>query len=148
MEETAALGHAAVVLDDVGHYEAIAVADKLAEQGVQIHFVTRFGDLGLLVDSSLSADPARQRLSRQDFVLHPHSQLVSISDGSAVVRSLDSEHETTLDVSSAVLVSGGWPLNGLAAELDDLDVRPVGDALGPRFMMTAIHEGHHAARVL
>ena len=54
----------AVVLDDLGGYEAVGVAEQLAAQGTAVAFVTRFPGAGDALGVTLERDPARQRLAR------------------------------------------------------------------------------------
>ncbi len=64
--------------------------------------------------------------------------------------SLDGDAEQELDAETVVLVSGGLSERGLADELagSSMTVHLVGDALSPRTLQSAIHEGHAAARAL
>jgi 2,4-dienoyl-CoA reductase-like NADH-dependent reductase (Old Yellow Enzyme family) len=139
-----------VVLDDVGHYEAIAVVDALRAAGSSVTFVTRYASLGSLVESSLSAAPARARFADARFALFGHAQLVSIGGGRAVVRSLDSGYEQDVAADGVVLVCHNVPRTALAAELGELGVELViaGDALAPRFLERAIAEAHDVARAV
>ena len=148
LEERATLGARAVVLDEVGHYEAIAVADKLLARGMSVQIVCRFATLAPQLEPSLTAVPARARLARADVVVHPVAQLVSVTDGTAVVRGLDSGVETRFAIDATVLVSPAIPERALVDELSDFsgELHVVGDARSPRFLMTAIHEAHRVAR--
>jgi 2,4-dienoyl-CoA reductase-like NADH-dependent reductase (Old Yellow Enzyme family) len=142
-------GRRALVLDDLGHYEAIAVIDRLFEEVETVHLVTRFAELGTLVDSSLSAAPARERFGIRDFHVHPHSWLEGFADGGATIASLDADVRRAVDVDTVVLVSGATPRR----PLDVVDgfvgpVHVVGDALGHRFLLTAVHDGNRAGRAV
>jgi hypothetical protein len=142
-------GGSVLVLDDVGHYEAIAVIDRLFEQANVVHVVSRFGELGALVEDSLSAAPARGRFGARDFHFHPRSWLVSLAGGRAEVASIESTRRTTVEAESVIVVSGAAPPRPL--DVPDAyggRVAAIGDALGHRFLLTAIHEGNRAGREL
>jgi len=143
------VGETALVLDDLGHYEAIAVVDRLVEKVETVHFVTRFAEPGVLVHSSLSAVPARARFAQHDVRVHAHSWLVSVERDSAVIGSLDSDRTTRFDVDTTILVSGAEPTHpyDLVAGFDG-QVAVVGDALSQRFMLQAISDGNLAGREL
>ena len=141
-------GGTAVVLDEIGHYEAVAVADQLIDCGFSVQFVCRFGMLAPHLEPSLTAVPARARLGRAGVVVHPFSQLVSVLDGTAVIRNLDSGVETRVAIDAAVLVTPAVPDRTLTEQLAGYpgEVHVVGDARSPRFLMTAMHEAHLVAR--
>ena len=137
----------AVVLDELGHYEAIGAAEFLRRQGVAVTFVTRHAQMGPLLEGAMTTEPAYQRLIGPGFELMTRSQLVEITPTTALIRSLDSGAERTVDARLVVLVSGNESEHTLADELKatGVKVRMVGDSLSARFLQVAIHEGHHAA---
>jgi len=141
------LGERVLVLDDVGHYEAIAVVDALHAARRRVTFVTPHCAVGPLVESSLSATPARGRFGRAGMGLHAQSRLVALSSGEAVVRSIVSGVETREPCDSAVFVCHNVPDHRLADALRGRvgDVRIVGDAESPRFLQAAVRGGHLAA---
>jgi len=143
-------GATVLVLDDVGHYEAIAVVDALVAASSQVVFVTPFGDVGPLVETSLSADPARMRFAEAGVDVASHARLVSVDAGRATTVSLLTGRERTHAVEAAVLVCRNVPRTGLAAGLAGrvADVRVVGDADSPRFLQAAVRDAHAAAATI
>lgn len=150
-EGNAELGTRAVVLDDVGHYPAIGVAELLLEAGVAVAFVTRHHSLGEMVEGALMREPALRRLTghASGFRLMPRAHLAEVTETDALIRSLDADVEERVAADMVVLMSGNVPntafADALAGSGYDGEVRVVGDALAPRWLEMAIHSGHHAA---
>ena len=149
MRDEAETGATALVFDDVGHYEAIAVAEYLLERGVAVRFATPHTGIGPQTVGALMRDPALRRLTdhRSGFTLIPRVQLLRVGEGSATLRSLDSGVDREWAADSAVVISGNAADRALAEALDGYggEVLVVGDALAPRPIERAVHEGHHAA---
>ena len=148
-EGKATLGTKAVVLDDVGHYPAIGVAEKLLEAGLSVVFVTRHFTLGTLVAGALMQEPALRRLTghASGFRLVPRAQLVDVTGTDVLLRNLDSNQEERVAADMVVLFSGNVPNTELADAIAGYEgqVAVVGDALAPRWLEMAIHTGHYAA---
>ncbi len=149
MGDEAETGATALVFDDVGHYEAIAVAEYLLEKGVAVLFATPHTGIGPQTVGALMRDPALRRLTdhRSGFTLIPRVQLLRVGEGSVTLRSLDSGVDREWAADSAVVVSGNAADRALAEALEGYggEVLVVGDALAPRPIERAVHEGHHAA---
>lgn len=149
MSGEAETGATALVFDDVGHYEAIAVAETLLERGVAVLFATPHTGIGPQTVGALMRDPALRRLTdhRGGFTLIPRVQLLRVGDGAVTLRSLDSGADREWAADSAVVVSGNVAERALAEALDGYagEVFVVGDALAPRPIERAVHDGHHAA---
>lgn len=139
----------ALVLDDVGHYEAIGVAEYLLEHGARVTFVTRHVTLGTLLVAAGMQGPALQRLTdhHPGFTLMPRTQVTEIVPATVRTRSLDSGVEHLVEAELVVLVTRNRSEYALVTELAGLpcEVHLVGDARAPRPLEMAIHEGHHAA---
>ena len=148
-EGKATIGKQALVLDDVGHYPAIGVAEKLLDAGVGVVFATRHFTLGSLVSGALMQEPALRRLTghASGFRLIPRAQLVEITEVDVVLRNLDSNQDERVPADTVVLFSGNVPNTEFADSLTGYegDVTVVGDALAPRWLEMAIHTGHYAA---
>lgn len=148
MKGSPELGPAVVVVDEIGHYEAIAVVDKLFESVETVHFVTRFVTLAAQIEWSLSSRAARGRFARHDFAFHGTSFLASVDGSEAVIGSLDADELfKSVPANDTVIASGAVPDMSLAEALNKkgFALAVVGDALGPRYLQTAIREGHQAA---
>jgi hypothetical protein len=144
------IGTSALVVDDVGHYEAIGAAEYLLEQGAAVTFITRHNAFGHLLESSLIPAPALQRLRARDFTLMTRTHLVAIGETEATVEYLDGGPQQVVPAETVVLISLNMPARSLVGELADFagDVRVVGDANSPRFLATAIAEGYHAGAAI
>jgi 2,4-dienoyl-CoA reductase-like NADH-dependent reductase (Old Yellow Enzyme family) len=141
----------ALVLDDVGHYEAVGAAEFLLDSGAGVSFASRFERLMPLLDLTLQTEPTLARLhatGRFDF--RGRRRLVRVGGGRALLRPLDGGPEEDLAAELVVLVAGSLPERSLADALagEGCRVVVVGDARGPRYLQAAIHEAHHAARGL
>jgi 2,4-dienoyl-CoA reductase-like NADH-dependent reductase (Old Yellow Enzyme family)/thioredoxin reductase len=140
----------AVVLDTVGHFEAIAAAQFLAGEGAAITFVTSLASFGgLWVISTGREVPALEHLYEGDFTLLTRHHLVEIAASTCVVRPLESKRTREVPADVVVLVTQNEPNRGLYDELvaaGQSDVLIVGDAASPRDLQVAIAEGHRVAR--
>jgi hypothetical protein len=149
--ERADRGRSAVVVDEVGHYEAIASAEYLLEQGVAVTFVTRHKMFAPGIDITLRTQSALERLyAKGDFTLRVGTQLVAARPGSVDLRPQFGTRVETVSADTLVWVPIRPGEPALAAELEVRGVTPlcIGDMLAGRNLQTAIREGHLAARGL
>lgn len=143
-------GRTAVVIDDLGHYEAVAAAEHLASRGLDVTFVTRHIAFAPLMESSLNNIPALTRLSRGTFNLLTRTRAISVEDDGVVVGptylARGSNQTSKVPADTVVFVSANRPNRDLYNDLVALgvDVRVTGDANAPRFIPTAIREGNAA----
>jgi NADPH-dependent 2,4-dienoyl-CoA reductase/sulfur reductase-like enzyme len=151
----AKLGKRAAVLDDVGHYEAIGVAEHLLAQGLHVTFVTRHSSFAPQMEAAVRSEPALKRLRKAGgmFALHVRGRLVDIGQGTCKLGWLEGEETWTVPADAVVLVLHGEPDNALYREMgggtrakQDFALKLVGDANSPRDVLAAIREGHMAAR--
>jgi NADPH-dependent 2,4-dienoyl-CoA reductase/sulfur reductase-like enzyme len=142
------LGTHALVLDDVGHYEAIAAAEYLIEHGIAVTYVTRLPAFAPTVSTFNRASAALSRLYRGDFTLLIRHHLVEVRPGECVVRPLQSTKTQAVRADTVVLVTANEPLRDLYDALrdDPVGLSLVGDAASPRDLQVAIAEGHRAGR--
>ena len=145
-----AAGSHALVVDDVGQYEAVSVAEHLIEHGVHVTVATRLPAFGPLVDAAMRMTPALERLNSgpAGFTVLTRVTLTRVRPGKATVRSLVGAADATVAADLVVLVTYKTSRGQLAAELAGRvpDVRLVGDALAARDLQVAIREGNDAAR--
>jgi NADPH-dependent 2,4-dienoyl-CoA reductase/sulfur reductase-like enzyme len=148
------LGGSALVLDDVGHYEAIAVAEYLVERGLKVTFVTRLSQFAPSIEYAVRTEPALRRLRQGDFSLLTRARLVEIRPGACVVGFLEGEQVATVPADTVVLVTHNMPMTEVYDGLGGRDatgpvqLHIVGDASSPRDLLMAIREGHLTARAL
>ncbi len=142
------LGSSAVVLDDVGHYEGIAVAESMIEQGLSVSYVTRLPAFAPLMDNCFRAEPAYARLHKTGrFKVFTRSTLASVDAHTADVFDPAQDHApVTVAADTLILVGYNDPNVGIrdALAADGIALHLVGDALSPRFIEAAIASGFHA----
>jgi hypothetical protein len=140
-----AAGSHALLVDDVGQYEAVSAAEYLLEHGVHVTVATRLPMFGPLVDAAMRMAGQRTWLNSApaEFTTLTRVTLASVRPGKATVRSLAGGAETTVAADLVVLVTYKASRNGLAATLAGRvpDVRLVGDALAARDLQVAIRGG-------
>lgn len=150
MSPPADLGRSAVVIDDVGHYEGIAVAEHLVAKGLSVTYVTRLRAFGQLIQMSLMNEPFLTRMRGKPFRYMIRTRAIAIEADAVVVGPthlvVDDVDTERLPADTVVFISGNRPNRELYVELSErrFDVRVVGDANSPRFLETAIREGHIA----
>jgi len=144
-------GRHALVFDDVGHYEAVAVAEALTSKGVAVTFAAAHGSFAPKLESYLSAQPALERLAAgAHFTLITNARLLAVHDDHATLVHRYGGSPLRIDADTVVFVSHNACNRDL---LDALHAWPgkavaVGDVKSPRFLQTAIREGHFAARAI
>jgi 2,4-dienoyl-CoA reductase-like NADH-dependent reductase (Old Yellow Enzyme family)/thioredoxin reductase len=133
----------AVVLDDLGGYEAVGAAEQLACSGARVTFVTRFPEIGALLGPTLEREPAQRRLGALGVRVMPHALVESIGPTSVMVSSLRGEGREEAEAEIVVLVSTRTPRNQLVPALESWggDFRVIGDAVSSRDLAAAILEG-------
>lgn len=146
------LGDAALILDDVGHFEALGVAEYLIDQGLKVTYVTRLPGLTPFMDVIGRTTPIMRRVLKGDFKVLTRTRLDEIRQGECVVVPVEGGQPEVAAANVVVLVT---PNRSERSIYDDLRARPecaglslklVGDALAPRDLHLAIREGHLAGR--
>ncbi|HVY85198.1 MAG TPA: FAD-dependent oxidoreductase [Caulobacterales bacterium] len=144
-------GAHALVVDEHGHYEAIAAAEYLLEQGLAVTFATRHKMFAPQIDITLRTQPALERLyAKGPFKLLVSTQIVAIGPGEAVLKPLFGPQTETIPADVVVWAPMRSGAPWLAHALKDAGVATscIGDALAGRNIQTAVREGHLAARAL
>jgi thioredoxin reductase len=142
-------GETAVVIDETGHYEAIAVSEFLVEKGLDVTLVTRHAAIGPAIQNAWMVEPALRRLSRR-FTSLTRTRVIEIAENKITVAPThlpdDSNNLSEVLADTVVFVSpneGNRDLyNALQGHVSEL--RIVGDANSPRHLPTAMREGHVA----
>jgi len=141
----------AAVLFDQDHTPATyAAADLLAQRYRQVVLVTPRVQLGRLVPY-VSLIGVYRRLYRAGVRIVLAATLAGVERGRVTLRNVFSgEEETVSDVACLLWSTPRTAETALADELRGagLDVTVIGDALSPRSMMAAIHEGSAAGERL
>lgn len=146
--ERAASLRSALVLDDVGHYEAVAAAEELVGRGAAVIYVTGLSSFAPGMDGTFRNEAALKYLHRGSFRLLVGHCLVAIESQRCLVRPLSGERTETVPADTVVLVTHRAPRRALFDQLRHriAQVRLIGDAASPRTLQDAIREGHLAAR--
>ena len=145
------VGGTALVLDDVGGYEAIGAAEFLVEKGATVTFVTTKDSFAPRMMVPGVAMPALERLTRDGrFRLVTRAYLKQVGDGDAVIGSLDGWPDQPVAAETVVLVTPNRPNNDLAAEIERLGIplHVAGDAVAQQFLPAAMRQGHMAGRTV
>lgn len=144
------LGRNAVVIDDLGHFEAIGVAEYLIDNGLTVNFIARHNEVAPPMELAWMVEPALTRLSTKAFMLHTRMRALSIDDTGVLVGPTYLQATTVgskkLPADTVVFVSPNRANRDLFNELRDRGVaaRIIGDANSPRFLGQAIREGNAA----
>ena len=149
------LGKTALVFDDVGHYEAVAAAEYLINQGITVTFATRFGTIAPQMDALSRVDPAMRRFAAHGkFTPLLRARLEAIEPGSTAVRVLYRGEPEIVPADTVVFVTAREPMrdvyDGLRAHGFKLGQNLViaGDAHAPRDLQFAMAEGHRLVRAM
>jgi 2,4-dienoyl-CoA reductase-like NADH-dependent reductase (Old Yellow Enzyme family) len=147
------LGKRALVLDSVGHYEALAATEFLLTEGVAVTYLTHHPSITPYVQSTWRDVAALERFYELgEFNALTRHHLVEIRRNECVVRPSQANKNQVKVVAAdtVVLITHNNPQQTLYDELrkDIGRVVLIGDALAPRDVQLAIADGHRAARGL
>ena len=144
------LGHRALVYDEMGQWEAVAIVEYLLERNIDVTLATRFAAISPLTQATARLDPALLRFGQHPagFRAVTRSQLVSVETGKAVLRTNGSNGDETIAADTVVMVTYKRPVDQLAVDLQGRvpQVQVIGDALSGRDLQVAIRDGHLAGR--
>jgi 2,4-dienoyl-CoA reductase-like NADH-dependent reductase (Old Yellow Enzyme family)/thioredoxin reductase len=141
------LGKKIVILDAVGHIEAIGMGELLASQGREVTIVTSLPTpIALDYETSAAALP---RAVQAGATWRPSTVIGNIGDHEVLlVDVLSQAMETVTEVDSVIIRTQGAPVNELYYALQGKvdEVLRVGDAVAVRYCDRAIYDGHIAGR--
>jgi NADPH-dependent 2,4-dienoyl-CoA reductase/sulfur reductase-like enzyme len=138
-------GRSAVVVDDIGDYAAIGVAEHLLGLGLEVIVVTPFFSLAGPLDATYRPLSALGRLAASGrFRVLPTSLLAEVRPHSAVVTYLPTSIDSEVPADTVVLVTRNRPDDRLVGQLREAGIpaSAIGDALAPRNLRTAIGDGY------
>jgi 2,4-dienoyl-CoA reductase-like NADH-dependent reductase (Old Yellow Enzyme family) len=140
-------GASALILDNVGHVETMAVIEYLLSHGTAVTLVTHQPQLLSFLETTLRIPPALERLSNGSFEALLRHHLVEIQPRQCRVRSIFGRAEKLVAADTVVLITPNEPMRELFDALRDRlpDVRLIGDAAGPRDIQAAIADGYRSA---
>ena len=138
-----------VILDTVGHIEAIGLGELLASQGAEVTVACPL-PTPMLLDAETMA-MALPRMARAGAKWRPNTAMVSIGDHEVtLIDTLSLTMETIEGLDAVVIRTHGLPNDDLYFSLKDEvpEVIRVGDAVAVRLADRAIFDGHRAGRAL
>jgi 2,4-dienoyl-CoA reductase-like NADH-dependent reductase (Old Yellow Enzyme family) len=143
---TSTLGHTVLLLDEIGHYESVDVAQRLIDDGRRVIMISRFALVAANLEMrwEMAGAPLASRLMQGDFTFHPRTVLHSLAPGRAGIAPHEAPaRRTTVEFDDVVLMSGGVPDRALQTGLSACApvVRVIGDASTPRRLEVAFVEG-------
>jgi len=143
------IGHSVLLVDDLGHYEATDVAQRLIDADHSVLMVSRYAQVAAnlemrweMVGSALLA-----QLLRGDFTFFARSIVRWVWPGRAEVAPYEApQRAVTLEFDDIVMMSGGVPDRSLQVQLQQSApiVRVIGDANSPRRLEIALVEGRRS----
>jgi dimethylamine/trimethylamine dehydrogenase len=147
-----------VVFDFDNYYMGGAVAEKLAQTGEKVSYVTPAGHASAWTIMTNEQPQIHRALAKADVTLHTLTRVVDLKAGALILADLFSGEERQVPCQSLVIVGARMPKNelyqALLARQDDfaaagiLSVDRIGDALAPGAIVHAVHSGHRFAREL
>jgi pyruvate/2-oxoglutarate dehydrogenase complex dihydrolipoamide dehydrogenase (E3) component len=151
--QEAPTGETVVVLDEVGHYEAIDVAEFLAARGKRVRFVSRFTRIGASLEMrwEMMGATHTKLLQAGDFEFYPRRVISSVNNHVLLLTSPEAPGAEPVRVPyDDLVIVGNVPNADLFEQLRDgpWQVRIAGDAVGPRMLEAATYEGNQAIRSL
>jgi 2,4-dienoyl-CoA reductase-like NADH-dependent reductase (Old Yellow Enzyme family) len=149
LQQVETLGKRVVILDIVGHIEAIGLGELLARQGVEVTVVTPF-PLPICLDRE-TLGYALPRAVQAGMRWRPNTAIAAIGEHEVtLVDVLSRRPEQIAGVDTVVVRTHGVADDGLYFALRDRvpEVVRVGDAVAVRTCDRAIFDGHMAGRTL
>ncbi len=139
-----------VLLDDVGHMEAMSVAQHLVGQGCRVTVVSRFNELASQIKPDWATWSAKEYLSKAGVELEARSFISAVGHGTVTVSPLDGGRDVEVPATAVVHVTFHEPNLDLAVALATVadDVRVIGEARTQRFLTSAIRDGYEAGRAV
>ena len=138
-----------IILDTVGHIEAIGLGELLAAAGSEVTLATPFAS-PIELDAETQA-PALRRAVRAGVKWRPSTVLAAVGDHQVTLIDAFSGERSTIDgVDSVVIRTHGVPDDALYFDLVGAvpEVLRIGDAVAVRPADRAIFDGHMAGRRL
>ena len=147
LQRAGALGRRVIILDVVGHIEAIGLGELLARQGVEVNVVTPF-PLPICLDRE-TLGYALPRAVQAGMRWRPNTAIAAIgAHDVTLVDVLSRQTETVTAVDTVVIRTHGVPDDALYLGLQGRvpELLRVGDAVAVRPCDRAIFDGHLAGR--
>jgi 2,4-dienoyl-CoA reductase-like NADH-dependent reductase (Old Yellow Enzyme family) len=139
-----------VLVDDVGHMEAMGVAQHVAAGGCDLTVVSRFAEMASQIQPPWATWSGKEHLARTGVRLLPRTFISAIGDGVVCISSLDGGNDVEVESDVVVHVSFHQPNLLLADALGEIaaDVHVIGEARTQRFLTASIRDGYEIGRTL
>ena len=138
----------ALVVDETGHYEALATAEYLLSKGASVTFVTRHQSIAPRMEGPHMIEPFLERMADKPFEYHVRSRVLKVDGQSAAVTSIHDGPESIINADLVVHVSLNRPRDELSSHIEAAGIpySYVGDAMSPRFLVAAVRSGNAIGR--
>ncbi len=133
------------IIDDSGHFEPVAAAERLLEEGVEVDYATTMDSLLPKLHTAFEPGPAMRRLrSSGRFSLSVRTMGRAFDGSEVTLGDIDGGSLWRARADAVVFVSGNPPDRSLAAELGlaDGELHVIGDALSQRHLRAAVGDGN------
>jgi hypothetical protein len=144
-------GTRAVVLDDLGTYPPISVAEHLLAAGAEVMLASSLAGFGMGLAAAVVQRPTAERLGAYEGFTFLAFQTVSqIAPTHVTLRELGNNRERKIPANLVVLCTAGEPRRALYDTLVNAgkEVHLVGDAVASTDLGTAVRSGHAAAMAI
>lgn len=147
----AKLGKRVLIFDEHGGRYALGTAEKLLDEGHEVHIVTRFMQLAPNMIFTLDLGVNYQYVFNKGLTFTLNSWVRAIDDGGATVFNIFTDKDFRMDGYDGYIIAGGAKVNDdiyheLKRDFDN--IHRVGDCLAPRTTENAIYEGMLVGREL
>ena len=138
----------ALVIDETGHYEAMAAAEQLICSGASVTYVTRHKSFAPGMESSSMVEPFLQRMAHKPFEYFVNMRVLKLDRQSATIQSIHGGAPGEVGAELVVYVSLNRPRDELLTALEDTDYAFsfIGDVNTPQFLVAAVAQGNEAGR--
>ncbi|MFZ1348624.1 MAG: hypothetical protein WAS32_17060, partial [Tabrizicola sp.] len=139
-----------VVYDDEHYFMAGALAERLAAQGHEVHYVTTAAVASSWTVLTNEQDFLQARLIEAGVAIHPLKALKSQGSGEVTLACVYTGREEALPCGTLILCTGRLPDSTLhdALAAEGLSATRIGDCLAPSSIADAVHSAHRFARLL
>jgi dimethylamine/trimethylamine dehydrogenase len=139
-----------VIYDDEHYFMGGALAERLAGQGHEVHYVTTAALASSWTVLTNEQDFLQARLIGTGVKIHPLRALKSQGGGKVVLACVHTGTEEALPCGTLVLATGRLPESALwdALAAQGIPAAQVGDCLTPSSIADAVHSAHRFARLL
>jgi 2,4-dienoyl-CoA reductase-like NADH-dependent reductase (Old Yellow Enzyme family)/thioredoxin reductase len=140
----------ALVVDDTGHYEALAAAEHLIAHGASVTFITRHTSLAPGMEGPHMVEPFLERMAGKPFTYHVNTRVLRVDGQSAAIQSIHGGTVQSVNADLVVFVSLNRPRDELmtALEAAKIPYSLAGDVRSPGFLVAAVAQGHRVASAI